>query len=90
MLFRSREIKRDRTASWRLRGLWRDLRLLWSLLPGLVPCYAPWKWLEVRREAGWGAEPEGEALGPRPGRQGRKGWREGLCPSRAAEGKIKS
>ena len=68
----------------------RTPRLLWPLLSGLVPHCTPWKWLEGRREDGWGAEPEGEALGRRPGRQGRKGCREGLCPSRAAEGKIKS
>lgn len=81
---------RDHTASWRLGGLWKDLRLLWPLLPGLVPHCAPWKWLQGRREDGRGAEPEGEALGSRQGRRGRKGCREGLCPSRAAEGKIKS
>ena len=81
---------RDHTASWRLGGLWKDLRLLWPLLPGLVPHCAPWKWLQGRREDGRGAEPEGEALGSRQGKRGRKGCREGLCPSRAAEGKIKS
>ena len=73
---------RDHTASWRLGGLWKDLRLLWPLLPGLVPHCAPWKWLQGRREDGRGAEPEGEALGSRQGKRGRKGCREGLCPSR--------
>ena len=28
---------RAHTASWRLGGLWKDLRILWPLLPGPVP-----------------------------------------------------
>lgn len=57
----------------------------------LFPVSGPQKRLEVKGETGMGCEAEGEVLGPRPGGQGRRGWRGGASFAlEQLRGKIKA